>query len=160
MGHRSLYFFRYKKYIAKHIQHMQHMHSSLHNHYVVMFFIMILSGVFSTMNVWVDRAEHIRFSVNDLYMILLMTGWMFFFMGVFYKETFGFAVGGGMVVVILWCIRTQFLVTESQYRIGMIPHHSMAIHMSRRLLERPNDIQPFLDELISTQSREIDLFKQ
>lgn len=139
---------------------MQHIHSSLHNHYVVMFFIMILSGVFSTMNVWVDRAEHIRFSVNDLYMILLMTGWMFFFMGVFYRETFGIAVGGGLVVVILWCIRTQFLVTESQYRIGMIPHHSMAIHMSRRLLERPNDMQPFLDELISTQSREIEILRQ
>lgn len=139
---------------------MQHMHSSLHNHYVVMFFIMILSGVFSTMNVWVDRAEHIRFSVNDLYMILLMTGWMFFFMGVFYRETFGIAVGGGLVVAMLWCIRTQFLVTESQYRIGMIPHHSMAIHMSRRLLERPNDMQPFLDELISTQSREIEILSQ
>ena len=140
--------------------YMQHIHSGLHNHYVVMLFIMILSGVFSTMNVWVDRAEHIRFSVNDLYMILLMTGWMFFFMGVFYRETFGIAVGGGLVVVILWCIRTQFLVTESQYRIGMIPHHSMAIHMSRRLLERPNDMQPFLDELISTQSREIEILRQ
>ena len=139
---------------------MQHMHSGLHNHYVVMFFIMILSGLFSTMNVWVDRAEHIRFSVNDLYMILLMTGWMFFFMGVFYRETFGIAVGGGLVVAMLWCIRTQFLVTESQYRIGMIPHHSMAIHMSRRLLERPNDMQPFLDELISTQSREIEFLSQ
>lgn len=136
------------------------MHSGLHNHYVVMFFIMILSGVFSTMNVWVDRTEHIRFSVNDLYMILLMTGWMFFFMGVFYRETFGIAVGGGLVVAMLWCIRTQFLVTESQYRIGMIPHHSMAIHMSRRLLERPNDMQPFLDDLISTQSREIEILSQ
>lgn len=112
------------------------------------------------MNVWVDRTEHIRFSVNDLYMILLMTGWMFFFMGVFYRETFGIAVGGGLVVAMLWCIRTQFLVTESQYRIGMIPHHSMAIHMSRRLLERPNDMQPFLDDLISTQSREIEILSQ
>lgn len=129
------------------------MHS--HNHYVVMFFIMILSGLFSTMNVWVDRVDDIRFSVNDMYMILLMTGWMFAFMGIFYREPFGIVVGGALVIVIIWCIRTQFLVTESQYMIGMIPHHSMAIHMSRRLLERPNRIQPFLDELISTQSREI-----
>lgn len=34
------------------------------NHYVVMFFIMILSGLLSTMNIWVDKVDDIRFSVN------------------------------------------------------------------------------------------------
>ena len=52
-----------------------------HNHYTIMFFIMILSGLLSTMNVWVDKLDDIRFSINDAYMTLLMTGWMFFFMG-------------------------------------------------------------------------------
>ena len=37
-----------------------------------MFFIMIVAGALSTMNVWVDKISDIRFSVNDLYMILLM----------------------------------------------------------------------------------------
>ena len=31
------------------------------------------------MNVWVDKVDDIRFSMNDAYMTLLMTGWMFFF---------------------------------------------------------------------------------
>ena len=35
---------------------------------------MILSGLLSTMNVWVDKPDDIRFSINDLYMALLMTG--------------------------------------------------------------------------------------
>ena len=47
-----------------------------------MFFIMMASGLLSTMNVWVDKIDDIRFSLNDVYMTLLMTGWMFFFMGV------------------------------------------------------------------------------
>ena len=29
------------------------------NHYVVMFFIMLLSGLLSTMNVWVDKVDDI-----------------------------------------------------------------------------------------------------
>ena len=42
------------------------------SHYIIMFFIMIIAGSLSTMNVWVDKISDIRFSLNDLYMILLM----------------------------------------------------------------------------------------
>ena len=65
---------------------MQKMQHTKNNHYISMFFIMILSGLLSTMNVWVDKLDDIRFSINDAYMVLLMTGWMFLFMGLFYKE--------------------------------------------------------------------------
>ena len=51
-----------------------------------MFFIMILSGLLSTMNIWVDKLDDVRISVNDAYMTLLMTGWMFLFMGLVYQE--------------------------------------------------------------------------
>ena len=37
-----------------------------------------MSGLLSTMNVWVDKVDDIRFSINDAYMTLLMTGWMFY----------------------------------------------------------------------------------
>jgi uncharacterized protein (DUF305 family) len=59
------------------------------------------------------------------------------------------------------CIRTQFLISESQYKMGMIPHHSMAIHMSRKLLEKGNiSISSFLKNIIKTQENEIILMKQ
>ena len=114
------------------------------NHYVIMFFIMILSGVLSTMNMWVDKADDMRFSVNDAYMTLLMTGWMFLFMGLFYKETSVFFIGLLLILFNIWCIRNQFLITETQYKLGMIPHHSMAVHMSKKLLEKENNISRFL----------------
>ena len=53
---------------------------------IVMFCIMILSGLLTSMNVWVDKWDDIGFSINDLYMTLLMTGWSFLFMGIYYSE--------------------------------------------------------------------------
>jgi hypothetical protein len=120
---------------------------------------MVLSGLLSTMNVWADKADDIRFSVNDAYMTLLMTGWMFLFMGLIYKETSVFFIGLLLILFNIWCIRTQFLVTETQYKLGMIPHHSMAVHMSKKLLEKENNIAPFVKDIIKTQENEIIILK-
>ena len=125
-----------------------------------MFFIMILTGLLSTMNVWVDKYDDIRFSMNDVYMILLMTGWMFFFMGIVYKEIRVILIGLGLVAVNLYCIRNQVLITETQYKLGMIPHHSMAIHMSKKLVEKENSIPAFIQSIIKTQEDELLFLKK
>ena len=129
------------------------------NHYLTMFFIMILSGLLSTMNVWVDKLDDVRFSLNDVYMIILMTGWMFLFMGLIYQENNIIFIGLSLVIVNIWCIRNQFLITETQYKLGMIPHHSMAVHMSKKLLEKENSISPFIQNIIKTQENEISILK-
>jgi len=143
--------------------------SQMRTHYIVMFIIMILSGLLSTMNVWVDKMDDIRFSINDLYMILLMTGWMFLFTGLYYGEISVFLVGLTLVIVNIWCIRNQVFITENQYKMGMIPHHSMAVHMSKKLLERDSshsdkDIEPhtkeFVRNIITAQENEILFLKK
>lgn len=139
---------------------MHHTQSNHNNHYVVMFFIMVISGLLTTMNVWVDKLDDIRISLNDVYMILLMSGWMLLFMGLVYKSTNAFVVGLALVICNIWCIRTQFLVSENQYKLGMIPHHSMAVHMSKKLLEKETNIRPFLNNLIQTQDDEIVFLKK
>lgn len=131
-----------------------------HNHYIVMFIIMIIAGLLSTMNVWVDKFKDIRYSINDVYMILLMAGWMLFFMGLYNKELLPSFIGLLIAINSIWCIRNQFLINESQYKMGMIPHHSMAIHMSKKLLEKKNNIKPFLENIITTQENEIDFMKK
>ena len=130
------------------------------NHYLTMFFIMILSGLLSTMNVWVDKLDDIRFSINDAYMTLLMTGWMFFFMGLVYQEISVLFIGLLLIIINIWCIRNQFLINETQYKLGMIPHHSMAVHMSKKLLEKENTISPFLQHIIKSQEDEILFLKK
>jgi hypothetical protein len=121
---------------------------------------MILSGLLSTMNVWVDKYTDIRVSINDLYMIFLMTGWMFLFMGLFDKNITIITIGLLFVITSIWCIRAQFLITENQYKLGMIPHHSMAVHMSKQLLKKPNNIRPFLENIINTQENEIKILQK
>lgn len=144
---------------------MKHAHARGNNinHHVVMFFIMLLSGLLTTMNVWVDKWEDIRFSVNDVYMTLLMTGWMFLFMGLYYGEMLILNIGLFLVVLNIWCIRTQFMVTHKQYMLGMIPHHSMAILMSKKLLDRQqlqqSQAKDFVSNIITTQEKEIDYMK-
>lgn len=126
-----------------------------------MFFIMILSGLLSTMNVWADKWSDVRLSINDAYMTLLMTGWMFLFMGLYYSEQVIILIGAVLVLVNLWCIRTQFLVTNEQYVKGMIPHHSMAILMSKRLLEnQPPVMSSFVKNIIKSQEKEIQFMKR
>jgi len=41
----------------------------------------------------------------------------------------------------------------------MIPHHSMAVHMSKKLLEKENNISPFVKNIIETQEDEIFFLK-
>ena len=124
-----------------------------------MLFIMILSGLLSTMNVFANSPSDIRLSLNDVYMTLLMTGWMFFFMGIYHKDIIG-VFGLILVVVNLWCIRTQFMIDQKQYLLGMIPHHSMAVYMSKKLLEKNNSISDFLRNLMLSQNSEIQFMKK
>ena len=141
------------------MKHNSHSSHNSYNHYFVMFVIMIIAGLLSTMNVWVDKLDDIRFSINDAYMTLLMTGWMFFFMGLVYQEISVLFIGLLLIIINIWCIRNQFLINETQYKLGMIPHHSMAVHMSKKLLEKENNISPLLKNIIKEQEKEILLFK-
>ncbi len=134
----------------------------MYNHYIVMFVIMIISGILSTMNIWVDKVEDIYFSINDMYMILLMTGWMFLFMGIYYKTPVITIIGILFVIVNLICIRTQYMLSTKQYILGMIPHHSMAIHMSKKLLDNQPDtkIKDLVVNIIKSQESEIQYMKR
>ncbi len=125
-----------------------------------MFCIMILSGLLSTMNVYADKLDDIRWSLNDIYMTTLMTGWMLTFMSIYYKDVTPFIVGSGIVIFSFYAIRTQLFISQDQYLLGMIPHHSMAILMSKRLLTKDNSITPFLNKIITTQIKEIEYMKQ
>lgn len=115
------------------------------------------------MNVWADKVSDVRFSLNDVYMILLMTGWMVLFMGLIERDIQPTLIGVGLVALSMWCIRTQFGVSLRQYIQGMIPHHSMAVHMSKKLLATPNislEFQRFAQSIIQTQEDEIEYMKR
>lgn len=130
-----------------------------HGDTMIMLLACFFSGFASTMNNWIDKWDDFRFSLNDFYMTGLMTGWMFFFMGLF-SLRLGKCLFGLMIVVVFFVlIRKQWLVTEIQYLRGMIPHHSMAIMMSKRLEKKPNTVSHLLDQIIQSQQKEIIIMK-
>jgi hypothetical protein len=136
----------------------------LSRHYFTMIFIMFISGLLGSRYVWADKVSDIRISVNDIYMIALMTGYMLLFMIVFedMTNTIWLVFSLLIITVSLWLIRTQRYVSKQQFFTGMIPHHSMAVHMSRRLLQR-TDLTPqeteFAQSILKTQEKEIEWMK-
>jgi hypothetical protein len=123
---------------------------------------MVVSGVLSSMWVWADKVSDIRLSLNDIYMILLMNAFMVFFMSVLDKQYVWVAGSAIIVLSVLWLIRTQTFISKTQYFQGMIPHHSMAVHMSKRLLEKDgltNEQKQFVNNIIQTQAQEIELMR-
>ena len=88
---------------------------------------------------------------------------MFIFMGLFYKQHKTFLIGILLAIVNFWCIRSQFMISQQQYILGMIPHHSMAILMSNQLKEKGpiqnKQLDQLVNNIIQTQQEEINLMK-
>lgn len=129
----------------------------------IMLLSMILSGIFSTMNNWAFQSDHMRFSLNDIYMITLMTSWMFVFMGIFMKHISYVVYGFLGVLVSFLCIRFQLFIDEKDFLRGMIIHHSMALTMSDRLQEKGihhNPLAQLVNNILKTQKEEIHIMKQ
>ena len=67
----------------------------------------------------------------------------------------------------IFCIRDQVFIDETQYINGMIPHHSMAVLMSKKLLEKDSfqeiklsrNIKILSNHIINKQNDEIDFMK-
>jgi hypothetical protein len=131
----------------------------VHSMYAVMLLASILAGLGSSMNIWADKLDDIYFNLNDLYMIGIMTGWMFFFMGLFTLDMY--SLFGGLVGAILFfiAIRKQWFINEHEFARSMIPHHSMAVMMSKRMRTRPNNIKILLNQIIQSQEEEIRYMK-
>ena len=122
-----------------------------------------IAGFLSTMNVYADDISHIKLSLNDVYMVTLMTSLMMVCMYLLHNQmnihTIIFIIIVGMS---FYCIRRQVLITDLQFLRGMIPHHSMAIHMSKYIINRTYNpqIRKLAQNIIKTQRYEIDLMKK
>jgi len=94
----------------------------------------------------------------------LMTGWMFLLQGIVMKQMNYALMGLALVIVSLIAIRFQILVSQDQYLEGMIPHHSMAVFLSKKQIEKSGNNEKILGGLpfsiIQGQDKEIDQMKQ
>ena len=133
------------------------------NHEIApMFVIMFIAGLLTTMNIYATGFDDMRWSLNDVYMSFMMCGWMFLIWGIVYQLAKQVLLGLLLLTVSFYGIRNQFLISPNQYIKGMIPHHSMAVTMSKELLKN-QQVSPQLTSLatniINTQQNEINFMK-
>jgi hypothetical protein len=123
---------------------------------------MAISGLLSSMSVWADKVNDMRLSINDIYMIVLMTAWMTFLMSILHKNIAYSFISGLVILITYYAIRKQLFINIKDFYRGMIPHHSMALLMSKRVLEKDGlskkDVD-FVKNIIKTQSAEIEWMK-
>ncbi len=137
--------------------------SSDASHIIIMFIIMVVASVITGMNMWVNNLSDVRVHLNDIYMGISMTGWMLFLMGLIYSMENYIWVGIVTIGISAYLIRKQVFIGEREYIDSMIPHHSMAILMSKQLKEKGDISNKQLDKLVNniiqTQQEEINLMK-
>lgn len=143
--------------------HTMHTSHSSTEAIIVMFAAMIIASLIAGMNLFVDKLSDIRLNINDLYMGITMSGIMFIVMGIFYRTAKLLSVGVLIFAIGVILSRTQAFVSPKIYIQSMIPHHSMAVLMSKQLL---NNYKPsktltnLANSIITSQESEIELMKK
>jgi hypothetical protein len=133
------------------------------NDVIIMFIIMVITSVITGMNMWVNSLSDVRVHLNDVYMGISMSGWMFLLMGLYYSTNNIIWIGIVTIIVSAYLIRNQVFINQEEYLLSMIPHHSMAILMSKKLNEKDiisnEQLQELTNNIIKTQQEEINLMK-
>ena len=127
-----------------------------------MVIIMLIAGLLSTMNIYAVNISHIKLHLNDFYMVGLMISWtMILTLFLDFNNYIIIIITIISLFVILYAIRTQLFVSDRQFLNGMIPHHSMAILMSKNILRKTKDerIIKLAQNIIKTQNQEIELMQ-
>ncbi len=107
--------------------------------------------------------DHAWFSETRLFMTIIMGGSMIivmlaFMLGMYRSSKANvavFSVGGLLILLGIWLVRSQVTVTGVDYMEGMIPHHSIAILTSERARIEDPRVRKLADEIIEAQRREI-----
>ena len=128
------------------------------NH-IVLLIACICSGIITSTNLYADKWDDVRFSLNDLYRTGLLIGSMFFFVGVFTFHIPCILMGLFMGIFSIALIRSQVLVNEIQYLRSIIPQLSATTMMSKYIEEKPNSISHLADQIIQSRQKEIILLK-
>lgn len=139
----------------------KHNHMDSNESIIVMAICMILAGTISGMNSFVNNINDMRLNINDFYMTLMMVGLMFILMSIYYKSVKLFIFGTIVTILTFILLRNQIFVNEYNYVTSMIPHHSMAIMMSKKLLNKniylSNNIKLLSKNIIDSQEKEIEI---
>ncbi|QMW06714.1 DUF305 domain-containing protein [Spirosoma foliorum] len=129
----------------------------------VSFVVMHLTMYFNT-----EKADHLYLSTNRLYMTTLMISSMALIMLGFMRSMYPnkrinqLIVAGsvGVSMAALICVRQQAFIDDKLFMHSMIPHHSIAILVSKRADLKDPEVKKLAKDIIAAQEREIAQMKR
>jgi len=137
--------------------------------YLIQFIIMVVIGVlFNPMNALVFRFEDLYFSTTLFYGGILMACNMIWAHEIVHYLSMGhidikvFLIGVILsILTVIYLLRKQFMVDDSQWLKRMISHHSTAITTSLNIANTSKNPQviKLAHEIVDTQEKEIRLMK-
>ena len=109
------------------------------------------------------RLSQVYFSETRAWMALLMGAVMAlimlgFMLNMYKKRAVNLAIFGTSIAVFalsLWLVRSQTTVDDVDFMAAMIPHHSIAIMVSKRAQISDPRVRKIADEIIAAQEKEI-----
>ena len=135
------------------------------------FFMMLgtsLVAMYAVMYLNVYEWDHVYFSLTRVYMALLMLVPMTLIMMGFMwnmhpnKRQKTLIMGSSLVlfVVVTIMVRSQIFVGDTLWMKAMIPHHSIAIMVSKRADIKDPEVRKLADDINEAQEREIEQMQQ
>ena len=110
--------------------------------------------------IMIDSPDDYRISLNQVYMAVIMGSFMVFVEGLMHPLPLG--VWALFVTLFVGCwlaVRNQWGITDKQYLLDMIPHHSMAVLTSKHVVSRHSAVHELARAILDTQIREIQEMK-
>jgi len=126
--------------------------------FIVMYIAMFLN---------VASIKHVYFSLTRVYMSLLMVSPMALIMILMMKDMYddkrlNYQIIITSIIVFtlsLIFLRTQTFISDQEYMLAMIPHHSSAILTSEQATINNPEVKNLSLQIIETQEKEIELMK-
>ena len=130
-------------------------------------FALLLAGSFvlmyGIMYLNVDLIDHVYLNMTRFYMTLLMVSamallmlWMMRMM--YQNKKLNMIITVAAIVIFILAlagVRTQTGIGDIQYMKGMIPHHSIAIMVSKRAHLKDPEVKKLSQDIIDAQEKEI-----
>ncbi len=128
--------------------------------YLLMFTSMIVFHLGVMPFAMIDSPAAYKISLNQVYAAIMMGSFMVFVEGLVHTlSAWVWFLFGTLFFGTLLAIRNQWGITDKQYLLDMIPHHSMAVLTSKHVLSRPSTVHPLAKQILEAQQKEIELMK-
>lgn len=121
-----------------------------------------------TMYLNTEKAAHLYLSTNRLYMTILMISTMAVVMLLFMRSMYQNARMNTLIIAgsvalfafALFCVRNQVFIDDKRFMQSMIPHHSIAILVSKQAGLQDPEVKELARSITEAQEREIAQMKQ